>query len=77
MAKGGNAVTGSRGLGQGELECRGPPLSSGAAVWEAQDTCSEQSREDVCVVGETTQSVSPFTFHLLTLPPMNQTDAGA
>ena len=62
MAKGGNAVTGSQGLGLGELECGGPPLSTGAAVWEGQDTCSEQSREDVCVVGG--NNPTSLSFHL-------------
>lgn len=65
---------GSRGWGQGELSAE-TTLSSGAAVWEAQDTCSEQSREDVCVVGETTCAsllLSPFIFLPQgILPPMN------
>lgn len=62
MAKGGNAVTGSRGLGQGELECGGPPLSNGAAVWEGQHTYPEQSTEDVCVVGG--NNPTSLSFHL-------------
>ena len=77
MAKGGNAVTGSQGLGLGELECGGPPPQ--VELRSGRDRTLAQSRAGrMCVWwGETTQRLSPFTFHLLALPPKDQTHAEA
>lgn len=50
------------GVGAGGAGVWRTTPSSGAAVWEGQDTCSEQSREDVCVVGG--NNPTSLSFHL-------------
>lgn len=68
---------GVRGWGWGSWSVEDHP--SQLELQSGRDRTLAQSRAGrMCVWwGETTQRLSPFTFHLLALPPMDQTHAEA